>query len=198
MEEELQENVSEDNATDVTTEVANSTEVEAQAETDSGDAEDSTNQDGASDDYADFEMPEGMTVNADTLDRFKPVMKDIGLNQEQAQKLATSMAEYVQAQQQAQVDAFTQQKSEWIDQAKADKEYGGDKFDESIGIALQSVDKFGTPELKDILNDYGIGNHPEVVRFMYRVGKALKEDVPGTGQSVQAKRDRASILYPNS
>ena len=64
-------------------------------------------------------------------------------------------------------------------------------------IARTAVDKFGTPELKELLVSHGVGNHPEMIRFMVKVGKLTGEDVPG-GVTVPSNpaADRVSILYP--
>jgi len=109
------------------------------------------------------------------------------------------MAEQVQAQQQGQIDAFSQQLEDWETASKSDQEFGGDKFDESAAIARSAIDAYGTPELKTLMNDYGIGNHPEIVRFMYKVGKTLKPDSPGRGgQASQKSEGTSEILYPSS
>lgn len=158
---------------------------------DTGDGE------GESEGYADFTLPEGMEINAARLDKFAPIMKELGLDQAQAQTLVDAEVERVQAQQEEAANAFTQQKQDWFDAAESDKEYGGDKFEQSSKLAGQAIDKFGTPELKKLMDDYGVGNHPEMVRFMYRVGKATQEDNPGQGGDHQQEQgDRASILYP--
>lgn len=158
------------------------------------DDEDANN--GVPETYADFEVPEGTTMDAASLEAFAPVFKDLELTQEQAQKLVDIQSQQVQAGQQAQVDAFSQQLEGWITDAKSDSEYGGDKFDESTATAMQAVEAFGTPELKTMMETYGVGNHPEMIRFMYRVGQAVQEDSPGQGKRVQVKQDRTSILYP--
>lgn len=151
---------------------------------------------GAPEAYADFTMPEGMDVDTALLEQAVPVFKELGLTQEQAQKLVDLQAQNVQASQQAQVDSFNQLKQDWLDQAKSDDEIGGDGFDENVSDARLFIDKFGTPELKTLLNDYGVGNHPEVIRAFARAGKLLKEDVPGgNGQPESGKKDRAEILY---
>lgn len=150
------------------------------------------------DTYADFVMPEGMTLDGSVLDEATPLFKELGATQEQAQKLMDLAAKQIQAGSQTQVDTFNQLMSDWRVQAKADKEFGGDKFDENVKVAQSAIGKYGTPELKQLLEDHGVGNHPEVIRFMVRVGRTLSEDVPGsTGVSTSQKTDRASILYPN-
>ena len=148
--------------------------------------------------YADFVMPEGIQLDESALGEASPLFKELGLNQEQAQKVVDLYAKQVQAGSKAQIDNFNQLKSDWREQSKNDGEFGGDKFDENVKTAQAAINSYGTPELKQLLEDYGVGNHPEIVRFMVRVGHTLKEDVPGNNGTVSTKAaDRVSILYPN-
>lgn len=147
--------------------------------------------------YADFTMPEGMTLDSVQLEAAAPLFKELGLSQEQAQKLVDFQAAQVQAGQQGQMDAFNQLKNDWVDQAKADPEIGGDKFDENVGIAREALKKFGNEGLTKLLNDFGMGNHPEVIRLMAKVGRLTKEDNPDdTGNPPSKPNDHVSVLYP--
>lgn len=150
------------------------------------------------DTYADFVMPEGVEVDAAMLTEASPLFKELGLTQDQAQKLVDFQAKQVQASSQSQVDAFNQLMNDWQEQSKNDKEFGGDKFEENVKVARVAIDKFGTPELKQLLEEHGVGNHPEVIRFMVKVGKLTAEDVPGGTTTPQSKtQDAVSLLYPN-
>lgn len=150
------------------------------------------------DTYADFVMPEGVEVDATMLTEATPLFKELGLTQDQAQKLVDFQAKQVQASSQSQVDTFNQLMKDWQDQAKNDKEFGGDKFEENVKVARSAIEKFGTPELKQLLEEHGVGNHPEVIRFMVKVGKLTAEDVPGGTTTPTSKaQDRVSLLYPN-
>lgn len=164
-------------------------------------ADDSTDGEGSQtppDAYADFVMPEGVQVDEALLNEALPIFKDLGLNQDQAQKLVDFQAAQVQAGMQKQVDAFNDQKKEWLGLSTNDKEFGGDKFDENVKIAQSAVNRFGTPELKQLLDDYGVGNHPEIVRFMVKVGRLTAEDVPGNNSApAQQTQDTVNLLYPN-
>lgn len=152
----------------------------------------------APDTYADFVMPEGVTVDQAMLAEATPLFKELGLTQEQAQKLVDFQAKQVQASSQSQTDSFNQLMNEWQEQSRNDKEFGGDKFEENVSIARSAIDKFGTPELKQLLEDHGVGNHPEVIRFMINVGKTTQEDVPGGNTNPTSKaQDIVSLLYPN-
>jgi hypothetical protein len=149
--------------------------------------------------YADLKAPEGMELDGALIEKATPLFKELGLNQEQAQKLTDFYASEIQASTQRQVESFDQLKQDWLTEVKSDKEVGGDKLDQSVQLGKVALDKFGTPELTKLLNDFGLGNNPEMIRFMARVGKLTQEDDPGNGgSSASEKKDRVSILYPNS
>ena len=132
------------------------------------------------DTYADFVMPEGVQLDETALAAADPLFKELGLTQENAQKVVDLYASQVQAGSLKQVETFNQLKSDWLDQSKNDKEFGGDKFDENVKVAQLAITKHGTPELKELMESHGVGNHPEMIRFMVRVGRTLSEDVPGS------------------
>lgn len=151
------------------------------------------------DTYADFGLPEGMEVDALALDQATPIFKELGLTQVQAQSLVDFYATQVQAGSEKQIDDFNQLMKDWREQGKNDKEIGGEKYDENIKLAHTAIAKYGTPELKQLLEDHGVGNHPELIRFMVKVGRTLKEDVPGDGGNAPAgNEDRATLLYGNN
>ncbi len=137
-----------------------------------------------------FTPPEGQELDANALAVFEPIAKELGLSQEQAQKLVDI---YPQIQQQ-QAEAWSKQVADWGEHVKADKEIGGDKFNASVGAAQRALDQFGNTELREYLNASGLGNHPALVRFCAKVGKAMAEDtfvVPNQG----GQRSAADILY---
>lgn len=169
----------------------------ATGDTATGENADESNDDSSSTTYADFALPEGVSLNEGLLEQVTPLFKELGLNQDQAQKLVDFQAQQVQASQQGQIEAFNQLKTDWIEQAKKDSEIGGDKFEETVGTAKQAISKFGNEGLTKLLNEFGIGNHPEVIRFMAKVGTLTKEDVPDSGGSVNnGNKDHVSVLYP--
>lgn len=149
--------------------------------------------------YTDFTLPEGVELDGQALEKATPVFKELGLTQEQAQRLVDLQAEMVQEGVQKQTEQFSQLIEGWQKDAAADKEFGGEDFNKNVGIAQQAIAAFGTPELKQLMEDHGVGNHPEMIRFMWKVGLKIKQDVPGNhGSASEGKKDRASIMYPNS
>jgi len=62
----------------------------------------------------------------------------------------------------------------WKDRALKDEEIGGDKTEATLATAHSVLKEFGTPELNDMLRRSFVGSHPEIVRLLGRVGKALE------------------------
>ena len=152
------------------------------ADTGKPEATEQAKPEGAPEKY-EFKAPEGKQLDAETVEAFSEVAKELNLTQDAAQKMLTAMSDKLGARQAAQVDAV---RSQWAESSKSDKEFGGDKITENLSVAKKALDTFGTAELRSLLNDSGLGNHPEVIRFMFRAGKAISEDRyvgPSTGSS---------------
>ena len=112
-------------------------------------------------------------LDPEVVTAFGEVAKELDLPQEAAQKVLDKVAPVMQARQAAVVE---QVKIDWANESQADKEFGGESLKDNLEIAKSSLNAFGTDALKSLLQESGLGNHPEVIRFMYRAGKAISED----------------------
>ncbi|CNE70860.1 peptidase [Yersinia kristensenii] len=152
---------------------------------------------GAPEKYEFTAPAEGQDIDAEALATFEPVARELGLSQEQAQKLVDIYGkDIVPKLQQKQAEAWQQQTEQWGNDVKADKEIGGDKLTANIGMAQKALDQFGTPELRTYLEQTGLGNHPDLVRFCVKIGKSMGEDsmvMAGNG----GQRSAAEVLYGN-
>jgi hypothetical protein len=146
---------------------------EGEAEVVEGEKEETP--EGAPEEYADFEAPDGVTLNAEKIDKLKEFSKAKNLTQAEAQGLVDMAVELQAEQNQAFADQIIEQRAAWREQAQADPEFGGKAFATNLPIAVAGRDRFGTPELTELLNQSGLGDHPEVIRLFYRVGKATGE-----------------------
>lgn len=149
---------------------------------------------GAPESY-EFKAPEGVRFDATVIGAFSEVAKDLNLSQDQAQKVLDKMAPVIAARQAEQLQAA---RTEWAEAAKTDKEFGGEKLAENLGIAKKALDAFATPELRTLLEESGLGNHPEVIRVFYRAGKAISEDSFVVGQGGKTNQGDARRLYAAS
>jgi hypothetical protein len=155
--------------------------------------------------YADFKLPEGVTLEAEQLTELHSAAKELGLSQEAAQKLVDRTVKDRQATEASfvakQQAAVKQAAVDWKTQTEADPEVGGAAIKENLAVAIKARDQFATPELTKMLNESGLGNHPEVVRFFFKVGKAMSEDKFTQGgkapAGVNPDAARAARMYPS-
>lgn len=148
---------------------------------------------GAPENY-EFNVPEGYDANGELFGKFKETAKELNLTQEQAQKLIDLDLQRFSGQS----ELLERTRNEWAEQSKNDKEFGGDKLAENLALSKKALDTFGTPELKTLLNESGLGNHPELIRLMVRAGKAISEDRFVTGGQGSPQTGDARKLYSAS
>lgn len=148
------------------------TESEGQAEEQTAEpaVEEAKEPEGAPETY-EFTLPENITVSP-ILDKFKEHAKELNLPQDKAQGLVDLYLEG----EKMRMEQWDGIQKEWVSSAKNDKEYGGAKYDENIAAVGLMLAKHGTPELNKMLDDYGVGNHPEMIRLLTRLAKATAED----------------------
>ena len=145
-----------------------------------------------------FKAAEGQTFDPEFVKGYSEVARELNLTQEAAQTMIDKVGPVLAQQQAAQI---AQVRNDWAEASKVDAEFGGAKFNENLAIAKQSIDKFATPEFKQMLDDTGLGNHPEWIRYCYRVSKAFSPDhfEGGHKEGGAAPNDfnsMASRLYP--
>ncbi|HKI62885.1 MAG TPA: hypothetical protein VKA31_11380 [Mariprofundaceae bacterium] len=153
---------------------------------------------GAPEKYEDFQIPEELTVDGNRMDEFKPIAKELGLTQDQAQKLVDFYADGIKSQVEQTQSAWNDIMTTWQEDVKKDQEIGGKAFDESLSSAKKALDAFGTEKLYEALEQTGMGNHPEFIRVFSRMGKAIAEDkIRIGGASADGPKDPAHVLFPN-
>ena len=138
-----------------------------------------------------FKMPEGVEADEKTLADFTKFAKELKLSPESAQKLVDLRSAAVVAAKEQHAATV----KGWADAVKADKELGGDKLAENLAVAKKAID-LGPPELKELLEASGLGNHPAVFKWAHAIGKALSEDTFKAAANVDAgTKSTASVLY---
>lgn len=130
---------------------------------------------GAPEKYEDFKVPEGFTA---PIEEFTSFAKEMNMSQENAQKV---------------VDFFTNTYAPKLEtmrqeQIKGWREESEKQFKkEDIEIANKGLAAFTSPELKQLLNETGLGNHPQMVKLFNLIGTKISEsnliDGKPTGKS---------------
>lgn len=125
------------------------------------------------DPYKDLKLADGVAVDETQMANFKALAKENGLSAQAAQAVLDFEAQRLTA-------AAQQAANVWKEQTQ--KEHG-DKLPTVLATAARAVEKFGGAELRELLNQTGLGNHPVVVRTFNNAGALLREDasVPSNG-----------------
>ena len=141
-----------------------------------------------------IEAPEGYPITPENLKSLNAHFNELGLTKEQAEKALAYRAEQYaafQASQQA-------QRKSWITEIQADKEYGGEKFKETVADAKRALAQFdegGT--IRTLLEETGYGDNPAIIKVFAKVGRAMAEDkIVGKG-GAGGKKPLAERLYSN-
>jgi hypothetical protein len=152
--------------------------------------------------YEAFKLPEGVEADEAMLGEFSTVAKELNLTQDQAQKLVDLQAKSALAETTARNEMLTKaldaQKTRWAEEIKNDPELGGSKFDATVTTAVKAVSAFFGDDVRQLLNDSGIGNHPGLIRGLHKIGLAITEDrivIPGSDASATDEKSAAEVMF---
>lgn len=154
----------------------------------------------APENYEAFTLPDGFEMDEANLAEAVIEFKDLDLTQEEAQRLIDMQSKFVEKAMQAEFDAREAENLKNQNDLKNDKDFGGDNLKQSLKVANNALNVFGSEAFDKILADSGVGNHPEMMRFLLKIGKTLQEDNPSE-DVVSPSGDRASTrserMYDN-
>ncbi|MBB3918428.1 hypothetical protein [Rhizobium fabae] len=144
-------------------------------------------------------MPDGIAVDEELLGALGPDFRELGLTNGEAQKLADRFIAIQAGRAEARGNVWGETVSKWADDAKADSEIGGRRWDATVRDSRRFVNNMGTPALREYLEASGGGNHPELIRIFAKAGALIREDDPATGGAGGTGRpvDPAHVLFPN-
>lgn len=149
--------------------------------------------------YDEFNLGEGIQMNQAMLDRFTPLMRESNLDQSVAQKFVDAYSEAMEFDKK---EAIGTAEKMLEDQRHADylefknsPEHGGSeaKFNEAVQELNRGINKFASPELKEVLKEVGIDNNPAVIKMFRQLGKIVSEDnvVSGGDRGVNSRPEDA-------
>lgn len=144
-----------------------------------------------------FELPEGYELNAEVAGEFEAYARELNLPQDKAQAAVSMGVKLVESAMAKQAEAYTQQVAAWREEVTNDKEIGGPALAENLSYAARVLDTYA-PDLRAVLDETGLGNHPAFVKAFVKIGKAISEDrlVGGAQQAPGSALDPAAKLFP--
>ena len=163
----------------------------------------------------DLKAPEGYEIDPKMVEEFTPIAKELGLTNEQAQKLADVWNKHSIESAEAPYKAYEEFRTKGRDEIVKDPALGDgkDNLKPEVRTNISKVyDAIGDAKLieafKADMDLTGSGDRPSFVRVMNAVGKLLSEGtlVKGSGASPlgqtssgnAAKPSAAQALYPNN
>jgi hypothetical protein len=158
----------------------------------------------APDKYADFKVPEGFTLNKDALEAAVPVFKELGLTQEQAQKLVDIQAKRESELAKSGQGDYAAVRKGWRDEVLADTTLsaGGKVKPEVLQTIGRAIDGINNPKLaadfRQVMDTTGVGDNPAFVRAFFAMAQQLTEGRPTTGKGPSPEGQKAPDAKPTS
>lgn len=133
--------------------------------------------------FEDAKLPEGVE---DTMsDWFADKSFELGLSKDAANSLRDA---YLESQQEQFKKVSMEAQVAATDQLAELKTEFGAAFDERINLAQTALNEFGGDEVKNLINQHGLGNNPALVKMLSEIGKITSE-----GKMVSNKEDTAQF-----
>lgn len=145
----------------------------------------------------DLVVPDGYFLSDGMRSEFTGVAQQYGLTNEAANALIGLHIKQVQASAREMESRIADHRANYERMTRQDPEIGGAKFEASLNAAKNALSKYGNKALIDVLNETGLGSHPEVIRAFAKIGAAISEGryVPSNNQSQPEKKTLAQKIY---
>lgn len=162
--------------------------------------------------YEPFKVPEGFTLNEEVAIEAGTIFKELGLSQDQAQKLIDFHTSKTREAAEAPGKLWADTQKEWTDKVIKDPALGDGKsglkpeVKATIAAAIDFLGPTLAPKFRQAVDFTGAGNNPDIVAGFYALGKLVKEGshVSGGGPSKfgQSAPDAkpasiAAAMFPN-
>jgi len=171
--------------------------------------------------YEPFVIPEGFSMNDEQSTDVSTFVKDLGLDQANAQKAVDKHFELMDKLRDKGNEAQANVYQEWASATRTDKEFGGNDLAENLSGARKAMNSFSEPakdangkallhkegpmkgqqmsEMEVLMGESGWGNHPAMIRVFHRINKAMSADsyVTGTLVPPTSKKTQAETMYPD-
>jgi hypothetical protein len=168
---------------------------------------------GAPEAYTPWTVPEGYVLDPGVVEKAGPLFKELGLSQEQGQKLVNFYSENSLTASKEALESMQNTRREWVDGMKSDPTLsklvgkdGGFGPDSRLMTTInQALDGLQNPKL---VSDFraaadltGAGDNPAIVRVIYALASMVTEGnqhaVGNPVNSKQMPKTAAAAMYPN-
>ncbi len=142
----------------------------------------------ASFDDLDFgDLPQGMTVNEEFKDQAIAQFKAADLSGEQAQTMVDTYVGMLERMHTDQLQAMADQRTQWVKAVKEDPNIGGRRFEETSAQVRDLFGRYADDDVRTLMNETGLGDHPALVRLFAKIAADLGEDTLISGGSASVR-----------
>lgn len=101
--------------------------------------------------------------------KLEPVARKLGLSNEEVHGVYDTFAGVMR-------ENSSEMFKDWAARLASDKEIGGDKLEENLGLANSIVAQYGDDELRGLLDKAGLRHNPAIVRLLVNMAKDVGGD----------------------
>lgn len=148
-------------------------------------------------------MPEGMEVDETSQTQFLSILSDDKMSpKDRAQALVDLQGGLMTKAAESVAKAYSDLQEKWQNEVKADPELGGQAMQANLAQVSKMIDAYAGSDaekakVRAALDATGAGNHPDVIRFMFRLAKVVNEPGAVHGAPTVTEPSRAEKLYPS-
>jgi hypothetical protein len=153
--------------------------------------------------YEAFDLPEGFQLDEVLLDHVAPVLQELDTDQGQAQKLVDAYTQFQKAEVERVEQEYVERQMEWVQSLEEDPEFGGageegrSRFDANIAAANKGAYYLGE-DFARTLGEFGMQNHPVIVRALARLGQVVGEArLVTSGETPRTEKRVADVMFPS-
>ena len=150
-------------------------------------------------DYS-FEPTEDFQVPKENLESFTQACKEAKLTKAQAEAMLNWHKQFAGDVSKLQAQQESAQIRQWQDEILRDPEIGGSHWKATVADSRKALNAFDTDgKLRTLLKSMHADYHPDVVRVIARVGRAMGEDkfIGSRGESSGKERPLEERMWPN-
>ena len=129
--------------------------------------------------YKELSLPPALEGCEEQFASFKKLAAELKLPAETVEKLMQWEAQTTENSRQLSDQQRTHILQKWTQQSK---ELWGGTYQQEIARALQAAQRFGGPELRELLEVTGLGSHPIVIKTFHAISQQISEDVSVSGR----------------
>lgn len=146
---------------------------------------------------ADYEFPKGEGVEHDEnmISWARDTFHKANLTKDQAGVISQAWDGFIQGMANAKDESNKKAVEESTKQLKA--EWGAD-YDKNLEFTKRGWKKFTDTEFDKFCEETGTGNHPLLIKFIHKIGKAMGEDFSPAGSQQRSWATKEGLIYNKS